>query len=57
MSAMKRASGATDRGAFDFEIEGLKLMAFSVAVVIVGLVEYAVFIVLIRGFGGGLPLC
>ena len=44
-------------GAFDFEIKGLKLMAFSVAVVIVGLVEYAVFIVLIRGFGGGQPLC
>jgi hypothetical protein len=44
-------------GAFDFEIKGSKLMAFSVSVVIVGLVEYAVFIVLIRRFEGGLPVC
>jgi hypothetical protein len=44
-------------GAFDFEIKGSKLMAFSVAVVIVGLVEYAVFIVLTRRFEGGLPVC
>lgn len=43
-------------GPSDVGIKGLKLMAFF-GVAVVGLVGYAVFIVLIRGFGGGQPLC